>query len=230
MSPRQHGFTLIDIVVGAAIAAFFLFTVLAVSRELVGAAARADSHVQDAANADRLTERLSAEAASAWAVYVPANDAFGNPNADGHEVAFFSEDGAHRPYTWAYHFDTASHDLTRVALVPGSAPLPGERIGAFASFTASARDVTSLGDPLFARATAPVVHYAFAAMPGAVGGNGVVTLHVTTQQVDRTVSLASATAPTTFTIVVHYTPSPPQAPTPTPAPLPVATLTPTPPP
>lgn len=226
---HERGFTTIELIVGAAIAAFALFVALAAARQLAGVAAHADARVRQTAAADRLIERLVAEAASAWAVYVPPTDAYGRPNSDGHDVAFFSEDGAHRAYAWAYDFDVATGMATRVAFAPGTAPAAGERIGPFSTFAASSADVTALGDPLFAQATAPVVHYAFAAMPGAVGGNGVVSLHVASASVDRTVVLASATAPTTFTVVVNYTP-PPVVFTATPSPLPVATLSPTPPP
>ena len=226
----QAGFTLIELVVGATMGAVITMAALFAVRHLGIAAARADARVREGAAVDRLSERLEAEAASAWAVYVPANDAYGAPNADGHEVAFFTQDGAHRSYAWAYDFDAASGTVTRSSLVPGGAPIAGERFGPFDAFTAAFTDAVSLADPLFAQASAPSVRYAFASMPGAIGGNGIVTLRIASATIARTALLASATAPTTFTVVVPYTPGPPASPTPTPTPLPQATLSPTPPP
>ena len=86
----QAGFTLIELAVGAAIAAVITLAALVAVRQFGIAAAHADARVRDGAAVDRLSERLEAEAAGAWAVYVPASDAYGNANADGHEVAFFT--------------------------------------------------------------------------------------------------------------------------------------------
>ena len=228
----ELGFSLVEVVIGGAIAVFVLLAVLAVTNTIGATAARLNARVQAQSAADRLTERLSTEATAAWAVFVPASDVLGNDNADGHEIDLFSEDGAHRPYASAYTYDQQTKLVTRYAYAPGIAPAASETIGPLDTFAAAAADVTDLANPssaaydaLFATATAPVVHFTFAAMPGAVGGNGVVHVHLVASGVDRTAMLASATAPTTFTVVIPYTP-PPASATSTPAPLPTWSWTP----
>ena len=225
---RQAGFTLIETVVGSAIAVVMLWALVVMSDRLVAAAGAATTRVVAGANAGRLIERLSSEAASALAVYVPATDVFGASNGDGHELDFYTQDGAHRSYAWAYTFDGATRTVTRYTLVGSGAPPPGDVLSDIDSFNAAAATVTQLGipsspayDPLFAGARASDVPYTFAAMPDAVGGNRLVVVQLVASGVDRSVVLASEDAPTAFTVVVNYTPSPPAVVTPTPSPVPM---------
>ena len=215
------GFTLIETMVGAAIGVLVVWTVLVFAGRLGAWADAANQRVNAVAGAGRLVERMSAEAASAMAVYVPATDARGASNADGHEVDFFTEDGAHRTYAWAYNFNAATKTITRYALDPPSAAIAGDTVAGIDSFNVSSLAVTQLAayDPVFAAATASDVPYTFAAMPGALGGNRLVAVQIVASGVNRSVVLASADAPTAFTVVVTYTASP----------APVATATPVPP-
>ncbi|HTX55489.1 MAG TPA: type II secretion system protein [Candidatus Acidoferrales bacterium] len=223
---REAGFTLVETLAGAAIAVVIVWGLLVFAGRTIAAAASADARVEAVANADRLIERLSSEAASSWAVYVPTTDALGASNGDGHEIDFFTQDGAHRTYSWAYTFDAATKTLTRYALAPGNPPVAGDTIGGIDAFSASAATVGDLGspasaayDPLFASANATDVPFTFTAMPGAIGGNRVVALAIAASGVDRNVVLASDDAPTAFTVVVNYTPSPTPVVTPTVTPL-----------
>ncbi len=232
MEFRQRGFTLVEVLVGASIAFFIIWGLVALASRYAQSAASLNARLSAQSSGDRLLERMSTEASSAWAVFVPQNDVLGASNADGHEVDFFSEDGAHRPYAWAYTFERASKAITRYAYAPGGAPLPGEtfeHVDTFAAAAANADDVSVAGnaayDPLFAGAVVPRVRYAFAELAGAQGGNGIVQLALAANGVRETEVLAAETAPTTFTLIVAYTPAP--SGTPTPGPLP--TLTPTPP-
>ncbi|HTU71622.1 MAG TPA: prepilin-type N-terminal cleavage/methylation domain-containing protein [Candidatus Baltobacteraceae bacterium] len=227
---RQAGFTLLETLVGAAIAAVILWSLIAFADRAVNWAVAANRRLNAGANAARLVERLSSEAEGAWAVYVPAADAFGRSNADGHELDFFAEDGAHRTYSWSYDYDASAQTLTRYALVAGNAPVAGDVLADIDGFVASPQTLAALAersspayDPLFASAAATDVPYAFAAMPGAIGGNRLVAVTVVASGVDRSVVLASEDAPTAFTVVVNYTPSPAPLVTPTVTPL---TLTP----
>jgi prepilin-type N-terminal cleavage/methylation domain-containing protein len=222
---RQAGFTLIETLVGAAIGVVMIWGLLVLADRMVASASAAGLRVNGSANAARLIERLSSEAASAWAVYVPATDVLGQSNSDGHELDFLSEDGAHRVYAWAYTFDAATKTLTRYAVVPGGTPVAGDVIADIDTLRATPASVTSLGassstayDPLFASANAVDVPYTFAAMPSAVGGNRLVAVQIVASGVNRSVLLASEDAPTTFTVVVNYTPSPAPVVTATPAP------------
>jgi hypothetical protein len=65
------------------------------------------------------------------------------------------------------------------------------------------------------------VQYSFAAMPSAIGGNRLVVVQIVASGVNRSVLLASEDAPTTFTVVVDYTPSPAPVVTPTLTPVPM---------
>jgi prepilin-type N-terminal cleavage/methylation domain-containing protein len=222
----QDGFTLVEVVVGAAIGAMLLWCVLAMVDRTVAAARSLDVRLQGTAGVAHEIDRMASEAASALAVYVPSNDAFGNSNADGHEVDFYGQDASHRPYQWAYTYDTSAQTITRYAVGSGEPPVAGETVANINGFVATPASVNDLSnpaspafDPLFAGVSATDVPYPIAALPGVVGGNRLVALHVTASGVDRRVMLASADAPTAFTVVVTYTPSPTPAITPTPSPL-----------
>lgn len=220
----QAGFTLVEIVASAAVGAVLLWCLLAFANRTLFGAEALDRRLQASAGAAHAIERMTSEAASALAVYVPATDAFGASNADGHEVDFFTRDASHRPYGWAYDFDASAHTLTRYAL--GGAPLAGEAVSNIDAFSATAATVDDLSnaasiayDPLFAGARATDVPFAFTDMPGAIGGNRLVVLQITASGTSRRVTLASADAPASFTVVVSYTPSPAPLVTPTPVPL-----------
>ena len=176
---------------------------------------------------------MTADAASSWAVYIPQDDALGRSNSDGREVDFYSEDGSHRTYTWAYLYDATTKHVTRYSRLNGSASVADEDLGAFDSFAATSVAASALGsaDPLFAASTIPTISYGYDSNSEATGGNGFVRISVVAHGVNRNEMLASGTVPTTFTVVVNYTPSPAPVATSTPTPLVVAvgtTLTPPP--
>jgi prepilin-type N-terminal cleavage/methylation domain-containing protein len=225
---RQAGFTLIETLVSAAIAAIMLWGLVVLADRMVSAAGAANRRVVASANAGRLVERLSSEAASSLAVYVAPTDVLGQSNSDGHELDFYTQDGAHRSYAWAYTFNSATQTLTRYTLSAADAPLAGDTLTDIDRFSATAATVTQLGtpasgafDPLFAGVNATDVPYSFATMPNAIGGNRLVVVQLVASGVDRSVVLATQDAPTAFTVVVNYTPSPPPVVTPTPSPIPM---------
>jgi hypothetical protein len=212
--------------VGAAIAAVLLWVLVAGADRLAAWTAAANLRVVAQAGSWRLLERLSSEAASAWAVYVPRNDVLGASNTDGHEVDFFSEDSSHRPYVWAYNYDATSKTVTRYTAGANGTVTPGDTIADVDAFVATSVTVAQLSepsspayDPLFAGALAPDVPFSFAAQPAATGGNRLVAIQLDASGVVRNVLLASEDAPTAFTVVVNYTPSPMPIATPTPTPL-----------
>lgn len=232
MLARERGFTVVELTIAAAIAFSIVWLLVAMVMRYSGWAAGLNDTLNAQNNAARLSERLSSEAASAWAVFVPQNDVTGAGNSDGHELDFFAEDGSHRPYAWAYRFDANAKTIARYSYAPGIAAQQGETFGPFDGFTATAVDASAIAsplssvyDPLFAGVAVTPVRYSFPVMPSAAGGNGLVQITLAAHGVDQRTMLASGTAPTAFTIVLTYTPPPPQ-PTGTPAPIP--TLTPTP--
>lgn len=232
MRTGERAFTVVEATIGAAIAFFAIWLLVALASRYAGWAAGLNDTLNAQNAAARICERLSSEAASAWAVFVPPSDVTGADNSDGHELDFFTQDGSHRAYAWAYRFDPVTKMITRYSYAPGANAQPGETLGPFDGFRATlsaapaiALPTSAIYDPLFASATVTPVSYSFQAMPAAIGGNGLVHVTLLARGVNQDVVLASGTAPTTFTVVLTYTPPPPQAST-TPPVLP--TLTPTP--
>ena len=207
--------SLIETIVAAAIALLLGLQLLAMTHASVLGARRLDARLRARASADRLEERLIADAASAWSVFVPGAGVRGEPNPDGHEVDFVTEDASHAPSWWAYAFDAASQRVTRYAYVPGGPALPGERFDDLDGLGAHAHPLSDLSrrasgvyDPLFVGASAPDVEVRFGWNPAAIGGNRVVAVRVSGDDIDRTLLLSSATAPSRFTVVVKYTTAP----------------------
>lgn len=227
---NERGFTLIEIVVAAAIGAMLLWGMLVLANRTAASAEALDARLYASAGVSHLLERMTSEAASALAVYVPPTDVLGESNSDGHEVDFYAQDASHRSYAWSYTYDAAAKALTRYAFAPGVAPVAGERIASIDAFVASSVAASAISDsqnpaydPLFASASARDVAYAIPSYPAAIGGNRLVALQIAASGVDTRALLASADAPTAFTVVIAYTPSPAPIATPTPAP---QTLTP----
>lgn len=213
----QRGFTLIEAIVAAAIAAILGWQLLALARTTALAASHLDQRMRGRSAADRLEERFASDATTAWSIFVPGTDVNGAKNDDGHELDFVTEDASHRPYWWAYAFDRAAERVTKYAYVPGHPPAAaGEVYEGIANFGARRYAVTDLAkrsseayDPLFAGADVTAVEVAYGWNSAATGGNHLVRVRVAAGGVDRVAVLASGTAPSRFTIVVEYTPPPP---------------------
>ncbi len=225
--PDERGFTLVDVLVGIAISIVILAMMVTFAARISAAASALETSTKASDAVQRLDERLESEAAGAWAIYLPATDVDGANNADGHEVAFYTEDGAHRSYAWAYLFDPRAKTVTRYDY-GGAAARATETFSPIDAFYGVSVAASQAGahDPLFAGARATDVVYALPAFPAAKGGNALVSLEISSDTTHRTQLLASATAPTTFTVIVPYTPSPSPRITPTVTPLAITTPTP----
>jgi hypothetical protein len=117
-------------------------------------------------------------------------------------------------------YDPATNAVTGYAYAPGEAPVAGETYEGVTAFHARRFPISDLAkassdiyDPLFAGAALVPVDVAFGWDPAATGGNELARVRVAAPGVDRTLLLASGTAPSHFTVIVDYTPAPP-APTP----------------
>ena len=206
-----------ELSVATAIALMVGWLLLGVARTTIFGAAHLDHRLQARTSIDRLEERLTSDAATAWSIFVPARDVNGAANGDGHELDFVTEDASHRSYWWSYTFDPRAQCITRYAYAPGSPPIAGDTYGDVNGMIAQTFAITDLArpgsdayDPLFAGMTVRAVDVDYGWGSAAAGGNHVVRVRVRGLGVDRTTFLASATAPSHFTIVVKYTP-PPQA-------------------
>jgi hypothetical protein len=170
---------------------------------------------------------MTSEASSALAVYVPSSDVSGNSNSDGHEVDYYAQDASHRPYVWTYTYSAAAQTLTRYSVVPGASPAAGESVSNIDGFSVQTQPASALSnpaspvyDPLFPGTHATDVLYPFPPNAAALGGNGLVVLQITASGVNERAFLASADAPTQFTVTIVYTPSPVPVATATPSPIP----------
>jgi type II secretory pathway pseudopilin PulG len=212
----ERGFTLVEVVVAAAIAFVLGWALIALAHAIVANAAHLDARLTARSATDRLAERLQSDAASAWSVYVPGNDVFGASNADGHELDFATENASRQQIWWAYTYDAASQRVTEHGLVPNGARTDGETFDGITAFASETHPVSDLAvassdvfDPLFAASSATPVDVDYGwTRKAAVGGNHLVRVHLAALGVDRALILSSATAPTHFTVILDYTPPP----------------------
>lgn len=212
----QRGFSLLETLVAAAIAFIIGWQLLQLTHATALGASRFDRRVRARSAVDALEERLAADAAGAWSVFVPAADVRGQPNGDGHEVDFVTEDAAHRSYWWAYAYDPAAGRVTHYTYAPGRSAAAGESYDGVDAFDARTHSISDLArpqsaiyDPLFAGDALVPVDLPFGWNAAAVGGNHIVHVRVRGGNTLADTLLTSANAPTHFTIVVRYTPPPP---------------------
>ena len=216
----QRGFSLIELLVAAAIAFVVGWQLLALIHTTVLGSKRLDAALRAHSAADRLEERLADDADTAWSVFVPRTALDGSDNRDGHEVDFVTEDGSHRSYWWAYVYDARASRVTNYAYTPGGTRMTGETYDGIDVFAAVVHPITDLAqpsspafDPLFASVSVAPVDVPFGLGPDAIGGNHLVRVQCAGGGVRRDALLSAGTAPSRFTVVVEYTPA---APTPTP--------------
>ncbi|MHB8462522.1 MAG: PulJ/GspJ family protein [Vulcanimicrobiaceae bacterium] len=210
---RERGSTLFDVLLASAIGAMIAIVCIGLLRVGLNGVARTNGTARAFTQARTVIDRLHARADSAWSVFVPTNDVFGRANNDGHEVDLSTETANHVPFFWAETYDASARTLTGYTYaMPGDPPtLHDEPIADVRDFTARSSRLEDLAlatspvfDPLFARATLHDADVALTTQPGVRGGNGFVSLHFTIGKVDQETTLAAATAPTGFTVVVPY--------------------------
>lgn len=211
----QRAFSLAEVIIAAAIAFTIGAVLVWLAHATVLAAGHLDQRLRARSSVDRLAERLTADASSAWSIFVPARDVLGNANGDGHEVDFAGEDASHRSYWWAYDFDAQALRVTVYAYAPGTPPSAGDVYSGISAFSNETHAITDLAnsasdvyDALFAADALSAVDVPFEWGANATGGNHLVRVRVAAEGVDRTMLLATGTAPTHFTVVVDYTPPP----------------------
>ncbi len=207
----QRGFSLVEILIAAGISVMLAAMLVAVAHSFVGWSQRASTTANAQAALDRLGERLETETAGSWSIFVPATDALGVPNADGHELDVATEDALRRPSFRAYLYDPGAATLTEYVYgTPGATPIAtGDVSTGVSAFSAINGSASALAGPLFANAS--IVDAEVPLQLGsaeAVGGNRLTLVRVTIGGFARDLVLASATAPTDYTVVLRYTPAP----------------------
>ena len=212
----QRGFSLVEVLVTAAIAILLGTAMAALVHAFAGWSASAAQTVRSQAVLDRFTERWYAESATAWSIFTPALDVHGISNADGHEFDIATEDAQRRPSYRAYCFDPATQTVNEYAYgSPGGAPVAAASVTNVSVFDAHTYPASALRDPsspvhdaLFDGATIADAGVTVGLGSEAMGGNSITRVHVASGGQDRVLLLASETAPSGFTIVLTYTPAP----------------------
>ncbi|GAC1309384.1 MAG: hypothetical protein NVS2B3_18840 [Vulcanimicrobiaceae bacterium] len=141
---RQRGFTVPELLIS-----LLLFLALAVAT--LGALHGFVRALDDRSTAqnglltlEQTIARMRADAATAFAVFVPARDVFGAPNAGSagtsgtHEVAYYTKTEAGIETWWAYHYDAVAHTLRRYDFDPATG-----RVGVFDRSVAGRIDTTA---------------------------------------------------------------------------------------
>ncbi len=186
---RERGFTLVEVLVALAIFVAVGMTALGIVSSLLRASRQGASNGGPVALEQQI-DAMRSDAATSFAVFVPARDVLGRPNAPsggvGHEVDFYSKTDSGAQIFWAYLWDGKRDTLRRydydAAGVIGEADrqtgridtngrypaLPG--VTAFSAETLEASDLpgtknvyASVLAPLFANAPPPGLPVGFQA-------------------------------------------------------------------
>ncbi len=224
MKGSQRGFTLLETVVALALVTAIGFLVIpAIVSALRWNASFAARRTAESATGS-LAERLEAEEDSAWAIFTPPNDAYGSPNADGHELDFFLRDAQNRAHFWAYCYDKAKHSVQRLLYARSGEPAiaDGAPLAGIDDFFAGMYPVSALQDSgsliysaLYDGATLHPAEVRFdAAQPWIAGGNQITYVRIRAGLSACELQLSTQTAPSGFTIVLRYTPPPAGTPPP----------------
>ncbi len=214
---KLRGYTLVELLVSTAI---ILILTIAVGNTIV-----ASLHVQ-AMHADRvamsrsaseLAARLSEEARSSTAVFIPSTDITGNPNTGPngpHEVDFFRRLSAGGNAFVAYGFDASSGEVTRYeySSTSGAKTVSAQDLAASAigSFSVRREHVADAG-PIVGQKDPPSVTILYGS-PELAGGNDVVVADIAAQTSSGVPShlyvihLASRVAPTSLAILAPKSP------------------------
>ena len=232
MRGSQAGFSLIEILIAAALFAVVAFGAFEVVRQLVAGTRQLTARHLAYASLERLTAQLRAEARSATAIWSSAPSAGANHD-DCVQLDFFTADAA-GPKFWSYRnfphhtsADAVAGDaLVRLAGTAPIAPCDPAQSGSvvlahvqppFAVTTVAANQLSAHRDPYLQQndspfvaasvpATAPVALGVQDALGNAVaGGNTIVELRLDTGDGSRVVDLLPGVFPNGFTEVLRYT-------------------------
>ncbi|MFN2450050.1 MAG: type II secretion system protein J [Candidatus Baltobacteraceae bacterium] len=220
----QRGFTLLEMLVAAAITVVTAFFCLQFATAALHTLLLTQTRFTQAAAIDALADRWQAEEDSAWAIFTPPNDVNGNANADGHELDFFTRDAKQRNSFWAYDFDAPAKTLRKyLYAMPGGRPVLDQSYAGITSFYAHTYPLSALSDsssklysPAFAGASLQDggVQFFPSTQPWIVGGNQITYVHVETAANVREMHLSTQTAPSGYIVVLNYTPAPSPSPSP----------------
>jgi len=226
----ERGLTLIEVVIASAIITLMALIGIAACKALAGVTATLYTAGHDSAAIDAQAARFRDDAATAFAVFVPASDINGapNPSPEGaHEVDYYAKTDSGAEYLWCYFYDAARHTLQRFdydshgtrgvrdgrtgAIDAAASYPPMFAVRAFSAQTVSADE---LGDPahnpyggfaaLLAHPALPrSVSYDHPGLdiPAAAGGNAIVQVSLANATTARVVHLMPGSLPSGFTVI-----------------------------
>jgi type II secretory pathway pseudopilin PulG len=108
---RRRGYTLVELLVASACSVLLIAVLVAIAHAAVAWGNRSSQTVTAKANLDRLADRWYANAATAWSVFTPPTDVFGNANVDGHEFDLATVNSQREPSFLAYDYNPAKQQL-----------------------------------------------------------------------------------------------------------------------
>lgn len=228
---RSKGFSLIEVLATVAILGMLLAAVGAAVSHVLDAELTGAGRQSTYRSADELAARLSEEARSSTAVFVPPTDVLGQPNygsTGAHEVDIFRKASDSTPTYVAYRFDSTSRTVTRYEYTPsavGDTILNSDQLAdGIASFSAVRTSPSAISSVVGASSIKPVnVYYGSADLEG---GNGIVSVQVVAgaaggPQTQMQIDLSTRAAPTDVAVLVSAG-SPPPSPGVIPSPVTVA--------
>ena len=218
---KARGFSLTELLISTSIIVMLLIAVGGVIVQTLHVQIFHLSRAESSRTVSSLAERLSEEARTATAVFIPSIDVLGQPNGGSygaHEVDFFRRLSAGGDAYVAYRFDAATQAVTRYEYAPstGGVAISNSDLAAsgVAGFSAEREAVSSSG--IVAGTSDPLSVSINYGAPELVGGNDVIVVQVqgiSLQGVPKsvtTIHLASHAAPTSLALLAPRTkPTPP---------------------
>jgi Tfp pilus assembly protein PilV len=211
----EAGFSVVEALIAAAI--IVVAGMVALASAVVVARANASSRTSTSQEMlDRAVASLRADAATAFAVFVPPTDVFGAPNG-GHEVDFYTRDDRGSALFWAYRFDAAAHALQRydyagidaqgrhVPPIDAGQHPPLTDIAGFSAVKLEASQLPTAANGAYAQAipsgVAPKAEPVNFAHPYTTGGNRIVDVRIATPAAARHLHLGAGIMPSGFTVL-----------------------------
>lgn len=164
---QQRGFTISEILIAVVLLVIVGVATLGAMRGLTHALDRQSTAHGGAVSLERAIATLRGDADTAFAVFVPTIDVFGDPNTTDpqrvapHEVDFYTRTDTAKETYWAYRYDAKAHALERFDYDPasgrygvfdratGAIDTTGSypRLTGVTSFSATSVQANELGDP-----------------------------------------------------------------------------------
>jgi len=225
----SDGYSLLEVLLMVALLGLLLFAVGDSVAHVLSSTSLGEGQQEVSRSADELALRLSEEARSSTAVFVPPVDVLGDSNTSAmgsREVDFYRKASDGTSAYVAYHFDLPSRSVLRYEYVPMAGGTPqiihqdvmADQVDSFAAARTAPGSISGI---VGAESVKPVnIYYGSQSL---VGGNGIVTVAIVTgvsgePRRSYDIHLSSRAAPTDVSVLVPSG-SPPPSPSPSSTPI-----------